>query len=154
MSKFVINTLNFHLAANNLALCLCACVHLPLLLLLPSKIWFRAHFLITVLARSNYNLRLRAVSPFFIGSLKCSNLWWLGTSILLLILSLSLLLSICLSLSRSAPLPLYSTGIWGILFFASLQIFHSSEKVKKIAQLITWAVHFKQEIGKSCEIWL
>lgn len=69
-------------------------------------------------------------------------------------LSLSVTLHLPLSLSRSAPLPLYSIGIWGILFFASLQIFHSSEKVKKIAQLITWAVHFKQEIGKSCEIWL
>lgn len=48
-------------------------------------------------------------------------------------------LSFSLSVTLHLPLslPLYSTGIWGILFFASLQIFHSSEKVKKIAQLIT-----------------
>lgn len=44
----------------NVYVCVCALVAL----LLPSKIWFKAHFLITVLARGNYNLRLRAVSLF------------------------------------------------------------------------------------------
>lgn len=42
------------------ALCVCPCFALA-----QQKIWFKAHFLITVLARGNYNLRLRAVSLFF-----------------------------------------------------------------------------------------
>lgn len=46
-----------------------------------------SHLLITVLARSNYNLRLRVFSLFFTGPLKSSNLWWLsGMSILPLLL--------------------------------------------------------------------
>jgi len=50
-----------------LSVCVCVCVCVCLLaLLLPSKIWFKAHFLITVLARGNYNLRLRAVSLLFL----------------------------------------------------------------------------------------
>lgn len=71
----------------------------PLALLLPHNIWFKAHFLITVLNSGNYSLRLRALLSFFMDSLRCSNLWWLsGMSFLPLILSPHSF-PICLSLS-------------------------------------------------------
>lgn len=89
----------------------------PLAFLLPHNIWFKAHFLITVLNSGNYSLRLRALLSFFMDSLRCSNLWWLsGMSFLPLILSPHSF-PICLSL-RSCPQT--CTGwlkVWGISFF-------------------------------------
>lgn len=74
----------------------------PLAFLVPNNIWFKAHFLITVLNSGNYSLRLRALLFFFIDLLKCSNLWWLsGISFLPLILSPHSF-PLCLSL-RSCP---------------------------------------------------
>lgn len=56
---------HFWFWSNSVGMCVCVCERsCALALLLPSKIWFKAHFLITVLARGNYNLRLRAVSLF------------------------------------------------------------------------------------------
>lgn len=37
----------------------------PLAVLFPNNIWFKAHFLITVLNGGNYSLRLRALLSFF-----------------------------------------------------------------------------------------
>lgn len=94
----------------------------PLAFLLPHNIWFKAHFLITVLNTGNYSLRLRTLLSFFMDSLRCSNLWWLsGMSFLPLILSPHSF-PICLSL-RSCPQT--STGrlkeFGGFLFFFLMQ---------------------------------
>lgn len=90
-------------------------------MLLPHNIWFKAHFLITVLNSGNYSLRLRALLSFFMDSLRCSNLWWLsGMSFLPLILS-PRSFPICLSLSSCPQTSMeWLKEFGGFLFFSFL----------------------------------